>query len=151
MIAWRLESTAPGHEGGQWYPAKDKQQLESNLKRVVVALAKADQQFQQFGSFSDVVEEYRRQSRLPLSPTGKIESFNTYGVMDYGLLLMLDNGNEDAIRWLHRARELLEPIMESDKKLMKFKKYDGFTKANQLRMSVLDSALARLETAKGTF
>jgi len=150
LIAWRLSDAATEHGGDRWYHAKNKEQLQNNINVVATTLAKADSWFQQFRSFSDVVEQYRVRSGLPKAPTSDLRGV---GILNYGLLLLLENSNQEAIKWLRFAGELLARPMYWDAKARTFSyeqapglKLMKPTKDDELRRRVIDSALARLES-----
>jgi hypothetical protein len=150
LIAWRLSEAATEHGAEQWYHAKNKEQLENNLKVVAATLAKADGWFHQFRSFSDVVEQYRVRSGLPSVP---VDDLRVVAVLNYGLLLLLADAKHDAAQWLRYAGELLARPMFWDAKTRTFghKPAPGLklmkpTKDDELRRQVIDSALARVES-----
>lgn len=149
LIAWRLSDAATEHGGERWYHAKNKEQLENNLKIVAATLVKADGWFHQFRSFSDVVEQFRIRSGLPSAPTGDLR---VVGALNYGLLLLLADAKEEAARWLRFAGELLSRPMYWNAKARTFShaqvpglKLMKPTKDDDLRRRVIDSALAKAE------
>ena len=150
LIAWRLSDTASEHGGERWYHAKNKEQLEKNLKVVAVTLAKANGWFDQFRSFLDVVEQYRVRSGLPSAPTGDLPGV---AVLNYGLLLLLAEAKQEAARWLCFAGEILARPLYWNAKTRTFSheaapglKRMKPTKDDELRRRVIDSALARVES-----
>lgn len=150
LIAWRLSEAANEHGCERWYHAKNKEQLESNMKVVAAELAKADEWFKQFRSFPDVVEQYRVRTGLPSAPAGDLWMT---GVLNYGLLLLLDEAKEQAIEWLRLASELLARPNYWNAKTRTFThtpepglKLVKPTKDDELRRRVIESALAKAES-----
>jgi len=150
LIAWRLSDAATEHAGDRWYHAKNKEQLQNNLNVIAATLVKADSWFQQFGSFSDVVEQYRVRSGLPTVPDADLR--RDASVLNYGLLLLLDNAKQAAETWLRFAGELFARPMYWNAKTRTFshEQAPGLrlmkpTKDDELRKRVIDSALARLK------
>lgn len=150
LIAWRLSDIAPEYRGERWYHAKDKEQLESNLSLVAETLSKADSWFEQFRSFSDVVERYRLQAGLPESPFG--DDRQVVDILNYSLLLMLDGAKQRAREWLILAMEILErPVYwNSSQGVFGHNGGPGFrlmkpSKDDELRKRVIQSALEKLQ------
>ncbi len=150
LIAWRLFDAATEQDAERWYNAKNKDQLQISLRLVVAALAKADGWFHQFGSFPDVVEQYRVRNNLPYEPHGDLW---ITAVMNYGLLLLLDDAKPQATQWLRFAGELLSRPNYWDPKARTFTHESGPglklvkpTKDDELRRRVLESALAKAES-----
>jgi len=150
LMAWRLSDSATEHGGERWYHAKNKEQLENNLRIVASTLAKAEDWFHQFRSFAEVVEQYRIRTGLPSAPAADLW---VTGVLNYGLLLLLAEAKEQAAKWLRLAGELLaRPDYWNVKtrtlthepgpglKLMKP------TKDDELRREVTELALAKVES-----
>src|SRR5262245_17582543 len=150
LIAWRLSDAGTEHGGERWYHAKNKEQLESNLKLVTAMLAKANVWFHAFRSFRDVVEQYRIRTGLPNAPAGDLW---VTGVLNYGLLLLLANYKQEAARWLRFASELLARPTYWNATARTFSHEPGPglklmkpTKDDELRRRVVDSALAKAES-----
>jgi hypothetical protein len=150
LIAWRLSDAATEHGGERWYHAKNKEQLENNLKTVAATLAKADVWFQQFQSFTDVVEQYRMRTGLPNIPAGDLWAT---GVLNYGLLLLVADCKQEAARWLRFAGELFARPTYWNAKARTFSHEPGPglklmkpTKDDELRRRVIDSALEKAES-----
>lgn len=150
LIAWRLSDVATEHGAERWYHAKNKEQLENNLKAVAATLTRAEEWFHQFGSYSDVVEQFRVRSGLPSDPTGDLP---VVGVLNYALLLLLADATEEAVRWLRFAGELLSRPMYWDAKTRTFSheqapglKLMKPSKDDELRRRVIDAALAKVES-----
>jgi hypothetical protein len=148
LIAWRLSDGASEHGGERWYHAKNKEQLENNLRVVAATLAKANGWFGQFRSFLDVVEQYHLRSGLPSAPTGDP---GVIKALNYGLLLNLAERKQEAARWLRFTGELLARPMYWDAKTRMFShvqapglKLIKPTKDDELRRRVIDSVLAKI-------
>jgi hypothetical protein len=151
LIGWRLNEQAAEHGGDMWYHAKNTLQLENALNRVADLLAKAEPWFEQFRSFKDVVEQFRLRSGLPTASVSTLHSgVLNCSVLNYGLLLMLDNDRERACDWLLFAKDCLaRPIYRhSETRTFTYEKLAGSkivkpTKDHELRKRVVEAALAR--------
>jgi hypothetical protein len=150
LIAWRLSDVGTEHGGDRWYHAKNKEQLQNNMSLVAASLAKADSWFQQFSSFSDVVEQYRVRSGLPRVPMGELRFVC---VLNYGILLFLDNAKQEAASWLRFAGDLHARPKYWDAKARTFSheqapglKLMKPTKDDELYRRVIESTLAKLES-----
>ena len=150
LISWRLSDAANEHGGERWYHAKNKEQLENNMKVVAATLAKADEWFQQFRSFPDVVEQYRVRTGLPNAPANDLW---VTGVLNYGLLLLLAEAKEQAASWLRFAAELLGRPNYWNAKTRAFTHEPGPglklmkpTKEDELRRRVVAAALTKAES-----
>jgi hypothetical protein len=120
------------------------------LKIVAATLAKSDEWFLQFRSFSDVAEQFRIRSGLPSAPTG---TCNVVGVLNYGLLLLLAGDKQEAVRWLRFTGELLSRPRYWDAKARTFyhEQAPGLklmmpTKDDERYRKLVDSALAKAES-----
>jgi len=150
LIAWRLSDAATEDGGERWYRARNKEQLENNLRIVAETLARADCWFQQFQTFSDVVEQYRVRSGLPTVPTGGLQGVS---VTNYGILLLLAGDKQHAATWLQFARELAARPMYWDPRARRFsyQRAPGLrlvkpSKDSELHQRAIATAFSRLET-----
>lgn len=150
LIAWRLSDSAREDGAQRWYHAKNKEQLEKSMGLVAIALSKADSWFHQFQSFSDVVESYRVREGIPNTPSGEL---NAVRVLNYGLLLLVDDSKDEAARWLHFAKELESrpQYWNSQSRTLTRERLPGSklmkpTEDDKLRVRVIDFALARVES-----
>jgi hypothetical protein len=150
LISWRLSDAATEQGGERWYHAKNKEQLENNLRLIAATLAKADLWFHNFQSFMDVVDQYRIRTGLPNAPAGDLW---VTGVLNYGLLLLVADRKQEAARWLRFAGELLARPTYWNAKAREFSHQAGPglklmkpTKDDELRRRVIDSALAKAES-----
>ncbi len=150
LIAWRLSDS--GREDGvdSRYQAKNKEQLENSIGLVAIALTKADSWFHQFHSVSDVVESYRVREGLPNIPSAELNSLR---ILNYGLLLLIDDSRDEAARWLHCAKTLESHPKYWNPKSRTFtrERLPGAklmkpTEDDKLRVRVIDSALATIES-----
>lgn len=150
LIAWRLSDSAPDFQGERWFHAKDKQQLHANLEIVSETLKRADSWFRRFTSFSDVVELYRVQSRLPVSPSPDLPLIT---VLNFGLLSLLNGDNDQAREWLCLAAAIQSTPQYWDSTTRRISREAGPgrklmkpNKDDQLRQKVIETALLRLES-----
>jgi hypothetical protein len=148
IICWRLNDAADPHGGDKWYHARYKQYLHNSLKLVATTLTKAEPWFDQFQTFSDVVERYRLSQGLPEAPDA---SAHETWVLNYGLVLLLDGAKEKALQWLTLAKQLLDRprYWHSKKREFGYSEGPGWklmksAETDRKMKAIVESALARL-------
>jgi hypothetical protein len=150
LIAWRLSDSPPDYQGERWYHAKDKEQLARNLQLIAGYLTHADIWFTRFSTFSDVIEAYRIQSRLPETPHVDLQLVT---VLNYAILLAINSEKQKSLAWFRYAATIhARPTywnaktgaigFEASADTVKMKK----TKDDEVRRHVIENSILRLES-----